>query len=239
VEWTELIKLIQEKEDPRLEFKESPFLKDSDDIAVQLVSFANRHGGRILVGVRDDGTIEGAKIDHDRRSLDILNIANNKCSPILEVSFDHSSSTEGDVLIVNVQKKRVIPHAIVDRKGAEIYKRTYYIRSEKGKRLVDDTILRSLFENTIDPNMSLTSSISLWYNRKGLVFSQIYSPTYMWYILPFVQDMSQPDREYILSNEIENIQSLLLELLPYAFLNHLKMTFISSWLIDKKKTKGI
>jgi predicted HTH transcriptional regulator len=38
------------------------------------VSFANRHGGRILVGVKNDQTLEQVKIDYDKACQDILNV---------------------------------------------------------------------------------------------------------------------------------------------------------------------
>jgi predicted HTH transcriptional regulator len=79
MEWTDLDKLIKEREGPRLEFKESPFLQCTHEIAAQLVSFANRYGGQILVGIKDDGNTEGAKIHKDKESLHILNVANDKC----------------------------------------------------------------------------------------------------------------------------------------------------------------
>ena len=56
------IMCLKDPEGPYQEFKESAFLNKPDEIAVQLVSFANRYGGKIFVGVKDDGSLEGATI---------------------------------------------------------------------------------------------------------------------------------------------------------------------------------
>jgi predicted HTH transcriptional regulator len=54
MEWSNILTLIREGEGSRVEVKQIPFLTDSKKIAEQLVSFANRHGGIILVGVKND-----------------------------------------------------------------------------------------------------------------------------------------------------------------------------------------
>ena len=157
MEWSDVLNIINNNaEDARLEFKESPFLGTPKEIAIQLVSLANRYGGRILVGIKDDGRVEGAKMDMDHESLAILNVAHNNSSPPVEVGFDHATSPNAeDVLIINVSRRKGIPHAVVDRKAAEIYKRTYYVRSGSTNRLVDDIMLQYMFEHVNDPNLTI------------------------------------------------------------------------------------
>ena len=67
--------LIQEGEGTTLEFKESL----SSSFARELVALANTIGGKILLGVRDDGTVIGV---HDSNTLRarIQDIARN-CDP--------------------------------------------------------------------------------------------------------------------------------------------------------------
>jgi len=74
MEWSNILTLIREGEGSRVEFKQIPFLTDSKKIAEQLVSFANTHGGRILVGVKNDKTLEHIKIDYDTACQIILNV---------------------------------------------------------------------------------------------------------------------------------------------------------------------
>ena len=71
--------LIQEGEGTTLEFKESL----SSSFARELVALANTIGGKILLGVRDDGTVIGM---HDSNTLRarIQDIARN-CDPPVKV----------------------------------------------------------------------------------------------------------------------------------------------------------
>jgi hypothetical protein len=66
MKWSDIEIRLRDLEGPHLEFKESPFLNDTSEIAAQLISFANRYGGKIFVGVRDDGT----SIVRDRKGRD-------------------------------------------------------------------------------------------------------------------------------------------------------------------------
>ena len=71
--------LIQEGEGTTLEFKE----RLSSSFARELVALANAIGGRILLGVRDDGTVIGARDSNSLRAR-IQDIARN-CDPPVQV----------------------------------------------------------------------------------------------------------------------------------------------------------
>jgi predicted HTH transcriptional regulator len=55
MDWSSVESSLKDPEGPYQEFKQYAFLNDTKDIAVQLISFANRYGGKIFVGVKDDG----------------------------------------------------------------------------------------------------------------------------------------------------------------------------------------
>lgn len=58
-----LYKLIQEGEHQQQDFKYC--INDSKKIAKSLVAFANTNGGRLLIGVKDNGKIAGVKTDEE------------------------------------------------------------------------------------------------------------------------------------------------------------------------------
>ncbi len=58
-----LYKLIQEGEHQQQDFKYC--INDSKKIAKSLVAFANTNGGRLLIGVKDNGKIAGIKTDEE------------------------------------------------------------------------------------------------------------------------------------------------------------------------------
>jgi predicted HTH transcriptional regulator len=58
-----LFKLIEEGEHQQQDFKYC--INDSKKIAKSLVAFANTDGGRLLIGVKDNGKITGIKSDEE------------------------------------------------------------------------------------------------------------------------------------------------------------------------------
>jgi len=58
-----VINLIRQGEHQRLDFKHS--ITDSKKIARSLVAFANTDGGKLLVGVKDNGVIAGVRDDEE------------------------------------------------------------------------------------------------------------------------------------------------------------------------------
>jgi ATP-dependent DNA helicase RecG len=71
--------LLQEGEGVMLEYKEAL----SSSFARELVAFANTAGGRILLGVRDDGTVKGIADTNELRAR-IQDIARN-CDPPIKI----------------------------------------------------------------------------------------------------------------------------------------------------------
>ncbi len=69
--------LLQEGEGVMLEYKENI----PSSFARELVAFANTAGGRILLGVRDDGTVKGIPDTNEVRAR-IQDIARN-CDPLI------------------------------------------------------------------------------------------------------------------------------------------------------------
>ena len=78
----ELKFILQEGEGLKIEFKES-FDKS---IAKDVVAFANSCGGRIFIGVGDDGKVKGIKITNKLKS-EIQTMARN-CDPSIEIGLE-------------------------------------------------------------------------------------------------------------------------------------------------------
>ena len=70
--------------------------------------------------MKDDATIEGARINYQDIALHIQNIGINNCSPPLELNFGFVSSSTGEVLVTTIQKTKALQPAVVKRKGCEI-----------------------------------------------------------------------------------------------------------------------
>jgi predicted HTH transcriptional regulator len=91
--------LVQEGEGTTLEFKEG----FSGSLAREIVAMANTIGGRVLLGVRDDGTVAGVKDSNHLRAR-IQDIARN-CDPPVRVLVE----PVGEVLVVHVRQSDAKP----------------------------------------------------------------------------------------------------------------------------------
>jgi len=118
VKQSDLSILLQEGETSMLEYKEAI----SSSLARDFVAFANSAGGKILLGVRDDGSVRGIEDTNDLRAR-IQDIARN-CDPPVIIHLSH----KGNVTIITVQESPQKPVQCSDgffwRQGAVTQKLT-------------------------------------------------------------------------------------------------------------------
>jgi len=110
--------ILSQGEGSMLEYKEGL----SSALARTMVAFANSAGGRILVGVRDDGTVVGVTDSNELRAR-IQDMARN-CDPPVKVLVE----MVGDVVVVTVRESENKPVQCKDgffwRQGASTQKLT-------------------------------------------------------------------------------------------------------------------
>ncbi len=100
-------KLIFEGEGVTLDFKKT--ITSCEKIAKTMVSFANNKGGRLLIGVADDGTINGVKSEDEERYM-ILKAAQLFAKPALEPVFEEIYVDDKLVLVVEIAESNTKPH---------------------------------------------------------------------------------------------------------------------------------
>ena len=114
--------LIKRGESDQLEFKVD--LKDHARFLQTVVAFANASGGRVLLGVDDNGQIAGyMRNDADR----ITNLISSHCNPPIEVSI-HAIQLKERILVVEVPEGSNKPY--------EYRERGFYMRRGATNRLV-------------------------------------------------------------------------------------------------------
>jgi len=147
--------LIQSGEGQTVDFKKSDILSDTVKLAKLMVAFANSNGGRILIGICDDGSKEGmsAKTEHERH---IMNIARDKCAPPIVPDFSVINTPEGDIYVVKVLRFKKHPHAVKTREG-----NVHFIRVGSTVREADPSELALLFEATKE-EVSKRPELELW-----------------------------------------------------------------------------
>jgi len=120
---SELRGLLRRDEGLTLEFKHSRILSDTLQLAKILTAFANAEGGILLIGIRDDKSIEGmkAKRGHEEH---IMNIASDRCDPGLAPRFQKSHiRKKGDVYVISVPKSQDLYHAAKWKDGYKFFVR--------------------------------------------------------------------------------------------------------------------
>jgi predicted HTH transcriptional regulator len=100
-------KLIFEGEGVTLDFKKT--ITSCEKIARTMVSFANNKGGKLLIGVADDGTIKGVKSEDEERYM-ITRAAHMFTRPALEPTFEEIYVDDKLVLVVDTQTSDLKPH---------------------------------------------------------------------------------------------------------------------------------
>jgi hypothetical protein len=136
-----LDELIPSGEGPTVDFKKSDILSNPLKLAALMVAFANTSGGRILIGVNNDGSIEGMLRKNEHESH-IMNIARDKCAPPIIPEFSLGRKNDGDVYIVKVMRFRKLPHAVITKEG-----NVYFIRVGSTVRQASPSELALLFES--------------------------------------------------------------------------------------------
>jgi len=134
----ELMERIHRGENLHTEFK----MVDAhpDDIAAEMVAFANTDGGVLLFGVRDDGQVVGVD-DADRLMQRVDQIAYQGCEPPLTVLQETVRMEDGRVVVaVRVPKG--------DQRPYRTNRGRYFIRTTSGKRDASPQELMRLFQAT-------------------------------------------------------------------------------------------
>ena len=110
---THLYKLIQEGEHQRQDFKYC--INDSKKIAKSMVAFANTDGGRLLVGVKDNGRIVGIRTDEEFYMVEAA--AKIYSNPQISFSTQQWQIEGKTVLEIQIEPSITKPHFAKDENG--------------------------------------------------------------------------------------------------------------------------
>jgi len=128
-----LLKLIQQGEHQQQDFKYC--ISDSKKIARSLVAFANTDGGRLLIGVKDNGNIAGVRSDEEYYMVEAA--ARLYSRPMIEFTTRQHFVDGKTVLEVKIEPSAEKPHYAVDEKG----KWWAYFRKDDENRLANKVML--------------------------------------------------------------------------------------------------
>jgi predicted HTH transcriptional regulator len=105
-----ILLLIEKGEGETVDFKQT--ISSSRKIAKTIVSFANTKGGKILVGVKDNGVILGTHSEEEKYMLE--HAAQVYCKPPITLLYDEDTIEGKELLIATVPESHDKPHYCKD-----------------------------------------------------------------------------------------------------------------------------
>ena len=124
----ELLELIETGEGYTLELKENV----GNNLGKEICAFANSDGGKIILGVRDDGSIKGLKLSNSDISK-IQDIARN-----MDPSFNVFIKQIEDIVLINVPIGKNKPYSINGH---------FYVRQGANSQQLKTEEVREFFQN--------------------------------------------------------------------------------------------
>jgi predicted HTH transcriptional regulator len=134
-------KLILQGEHLQQDFKFA--ITDSKKIARSIAAFANTQGGRLLLGVKDNGNIAGVRTDEEYYMIEAA--ASLYCKPPVPFKAKEWHVNGKTVLEITIQPSTLKPHSAPNKDG--IYR--VYIRVGD-KNLLANSVLLKVWKRQLD-----------------------------------------------------------------------------------------
>lgn len=196
--------LISEGENQHLDFKFA--INDSRKIAKTLVAFANTDGGKLLIGVRDNGSLAGIRSDEEIYMVDTA--AHLFCRPEITYTTKQLTALGKNILEVEVSKGSKRPYQAKGEDG----RWTAYFR-HKDQNLVANKVLLQVWrkeekrsgvmvkfgkaENLLLAHLTKSGSITLSRFRKIARISSYRAESILANLIIFrILDMNSSDKGF-------------------------------------------
>ena len=141
-----LLNLIQEGEHQQLDFKYR--VADACKLAKSVSAFANTYGGRLLIGVRDDGHLSGVRSEEEIYMMH--QAAYKYCKPEASIKFDTYHVEGRTIVVATVPPSDKRPVCALDEEG----KLRAYIRIAD-ENIVASPVHLALWRETQKPRGSV------------------------------------------------------------------------------------
>lgn len=145
---TYIHKLIKEGEHQMLDFKFE--ISDSKKIARTLVAFANTDGGRILIGVKDNGVISGIRSEEEKHMIQTA--SEMYCNPTVKYHAKEWIINGRTVLEITVPKSKFQKHKAPDHNN----KYKVYVRVKDQNILASNILVKIWKYQNNSQNINVT-----------------------------------------------------------------------------------
>lgn len=121
----ELYEHIKLGEDSQRQFKKN--VTNADSLAADMVAFSNGAGGKMLIGVNDDGSIAGLTGDDVRRLNQLVSVtASQSVRPVINPTTENVNTNNGIVIVLDIHSGINKPYQ--DKNGV------FWVKSGADKR---------------------------------------------------------------------------------------------------------
>ena len=129
-----------------------------DDIKKEIIAFANCHGGKLYVGVKDDGTVIGVA-DPDNTALQISNMVRDAIKPDLTMFLHYETlmQDEKKVVMIEVQRGTDRPYYLA-KKGMR--PEGVYVRQGYSSVPATATAIRKMIKETDGERFEIMRSLN-------------------------------------------------------------------------------
>jgi len=141
--------IILQGEGEQLDFKNK--ISNESKIAKTLVAFANNKGGKLLIGVADDGHIVGVKSEDEERYM-LEKSAYRYCKPAIEIKFEETYVDDKLILVAEIPESDTKPHYALGEDG----KWWVYIRVKDKSILAGKVVVDVLKRHTMADGVLIT-----------------------------------------------------------------------------------
>lgn len=111
--YKQLIALIEEGENLRIEFKQK--FSDHQKIAKEIIAFANTQGGTLIFGITDKGRVIGIESEKEIAEL-VKETITDYCEPYIDHKLYYIRIKNKEVVAVEIPESKNKPHRIKDFK---------------------------------------------------------------------------------------------------------------------------
>ena len=115
-------------------------IDDSRKIAKTLVAFANTDGGRLLIGVKDNGIVCGCRVEEEVHMIEAA--AEMYCEPPVEFKVQCWKVDNQNVVEISIERSHKRPHLAINEENA---KRAFVRQNDRN--LSANGVLRKVWEH--------------------------------------------------------------------------------------------
>jgi len=135
----ELENILSRGEDTKTQFKEN--INNPKQLAEEFVAFSNSLGGKLILGVTDEGIVKGLNSDDIRRLNQMIsNVASQHVRPPIHPITEISDYEAKKILVITIPYGNNKPYCTNDGK--------YITRSGADKRMISNDEMQRLFQES-------------------------------------------------------------------------------------------